>query len=339
MPRLPQDQRDRALGMFQAGLSQRRIARTLGVHVSTVNRLILRHNTTDSTRDRPRPGQPRVTTPRQDRNLTFRHIRNRFLTAAETARALIGNRGRPIHKRTVTRRLQQRGMRCRRPYNGNILTHRHRTVRLAWARQHLQRGARFWTNVIFSDESRFSVSSADGRQRVYRRRNERYAQCCVLERNRFGGGSVMVWGAINHRFKSQLVIVNGNLNAQRYIDQILRPVVIPLIQQRGRHMHFQQDNATPHSARLTQNFLQNNGVNVLAWPANSPDLNPIEHLWDELGRRVRQRQPPPRNVAQLTAALQAEWNAIPQPTIRNLCESMGRRLNTCIRANGGHNRY
>ena len=162
----------------------------------------------------------------------------------------------------------------------------------------MQRAARFWTNVIFSDESRFTVSSADGRQRIYRRRN---AQCCVRERDRFGRGSVMVWGAINHRFQSQLVIVNGNLNAQRYIDQILRPVVIPLIQRRGRHFQFQQDNARPHTARLTQQFPQRNGVSVLDWPSNSPDLSPIEQ-WDKLGRRVRQRRPAPRNVAELSAA-------------------------------------
>jgi transposase len=189
MPQLRQDERDRALGMYQAGTSQRRFAAVFGVHCSTIARLIQRYHTTGSTRDRPRPGQPRVTTARQDRSINFRHLRDRFLTAAETARTTIGQRGRPIHRRTVSRRLRQHGIHCRRPYQGNILTQPHRAARRQWAGQLLQRGARFWTNVIFSDESRFNISNADGRERVYRRRNERYVQCNVRERNRFGGAA------------------------------------------------------------------------------------------------------------------------------------------------------
>ena len=68
-------------------------------------------------------------------------------------------------------------------------------------------------------------------------------------------------------------------------------------------------------------------------------MNPIEHLWDELGRRVRRQQIPPRNVAELTQALQYHWNAIPAHFIRRLCDSMPRRLQACVRAQGGHTRY
>ena len=82
---------------------------------------------------------------------------------------------------------------------------------------------------FFSDESRFSLQRGDDRVRVYRRRNERYADCCVLERDRFGGGgSVMVWAAIAHGYRSPLVVIDVNLNAQRYRDDILARHVIPL---------------------------------------------------------------------------------------------------------------
>ena len=75
------------------------------------------------------------------------------------------------------------------------------------------------------------------------------------------------------------------------------------------------------------------------WPAVSPDMNPIEHLWDELGRRVRRRQNPPRNVRELGQALQQEWRNIPRRTIRRLTRSMRQRLRAVIDNNGGHTRY
>ena len=101
-------------------------------------------------------------------------------------------------------------------------------------------------------------------------------------------------------------------------------------------MVFQQDNARPHSARVTQGFLQQNGVRVMQWPAVSPDLNCIEHLWDVLGRHV-QRQAP--HNQQLRDALQRTWNAIPMETIQHLVRSMPNRLQECARAMGGHTRY
>jgi transposase len=78
---------------------------------------------------------------------------------------------------------------------------------------------------------------------------------------------------------------------------------------------------------------------VLPWPSKSPDLNPIEHLWDDLDRRVRQRQPQPQSLQQLVNALQDEWNSIPQQAIRILILSMGRRCQAVIHSHSGHTRY
>ena len=105
-----------------------------------------------------------------------------------------------------------------------------------------------WNTVLFSDESRFSLQRGDGRVRVYRRRNERYADCCVLERDHFGaGGSVMVWAAIAHGYHSPLVVNDGNLNAQRYSDDIIAHYVIPLCYNNTNISIFQHDNATSYS--------------------------------------------------------------------------------------------
>ena len=138
MSRLAQEDRDRAIGLYQAGTSQRRIALMLGVHVSTITRLVQCYNTTVSTRDRPRPGQPWITTPRQDCQIVCHHLRDRFLSATESARNVIGKRGGPV---TIAQRLRERRKRCRRPYNGNILTQRRRAARVQWAGQMFATGS------------------------------------------------------------------------------------------------------------------------------------------------------------------------------------------------------
>ena len=145
----------------------------------------------------------------------------------------------------------------------------------------------------------------------------------------------MVWGGIAHGITSQLIIVAGNMTAVRYRDEILRPVAVPLVQQ--RNLILQQDNARPHVARVCQDFLANNNIAPLAWPPYSPDLTPIEHMWDELDRRVRKRRNPPRNSR--TTALIDEWNNIPMRTVNALVNSIQRRIRAATAARGGHTRY
>ena len=101
----------------------------------------------------------------------------------------------------------------------------------------------------------------------------------------------MVWGGILHGVQSPLIVVPGNLTAVSYRDEILRPVAIPLVQQ--YQMTFLHNNARPHVARVCQDFLAKNNIVPLAWPPYSTDLSPIEHLWDELDRRVRRRRNTP----------------------------------------------
>ena len=185
----------------------------------------------------------------------------------------------------------------------------------------------------------FSLEHADGRTRVFRRTGERYADACVVEADRFRGGSVMVWGGISHNEKTQLVTVNGTLNAQKYRDDILAPVVLPFMQAGNGVTILQQDNARPHTARATTQFLTTNNVNVMEWPSMSPDLSPIEHIWDKLDRRVRARPNQPSNLPQLQATLLQEWNNLPNNIVRRYIRSMRNRCRAVINSNGGHTRY
>lgn len=161
----------------------------------------------------------------------------------------------------------------------------------------------------------------------------------VTEVDRFGGGSVMVWGGICGGNRTRLVVVNGTLTSQRYRDEILSPVVLPYLRTNGPGLTFQQDNATAHTARATREFLNQNNVDMLDWPSKSPDLSPIEHVWDELGRRVRMRRPQPQNLLQLATALEEEWNNIPGHVIQRYVSSMRRRCVAVLNAGGGHTRY
>ena len=115
-----------------------------------------------STTDAPRSGRPRVTTPAQDRFIRLRHLRNRFLSAQSTVQALPGNQR--ISRQTVRNRIHGAGLRAYRPYQGNVLTRRHRQARMLWAKQHQAWTLRNrWRHVWFSDESRFLLQSHDGR--------------------------------------------------------------------------------------------------------------------------------------------------------------------------------
>jgi transposase len=99
---------------------------------------------------------------------------------------------------------------------------------------------------------------------------------------------------------------------------------------------FQQDNARPHTARVSMNFLQAQNVNCMHWPSLSLDMAPIEHVWDALGRRVDNRPVKPTSGATLRQALIEEWNNMPQRVIQNIILSMRRRCVACITARGGH---
>ena len=254
MPRLDENQCLRAIGMLQAGLAQNVVARYFGCHRNTILSLWRRFKQSGNTRNHRRSGRPRVTSRRQDNHIRLVHLRNRFQTSNLTARSIPGLR--PISSRTVRNRLHEHNIRPIRPAIRPILLPRHCALctRLTWCRRYLRFRIQDWANILFTDESRFHLDS-DGHSRVYRCVGERYADACVIQRQSFGGGSVMVWGGITAHGRTPLVVVAGNLTGIRYRDEIVQPYVIPFIQAQANNVTFQQDNARPHVARVVCDYL------------------------------------------------------------------------------------
>ena len=144
----------------------------------------------------------------------------------------------------------------------------------------------------------------------------------------------MIWGGM----KTDLVFIQGNLNHRIYINDVINNTIIPLFAAHPQ-MTLMHDNATPHVARAVTQHLANLGIQVLPWPSKSPDLNPIEHLWDQMERELRARPQPPTNLGELRQALQEVWDAVPAHRVRRLTSSMRRRCLATMAAFGGHTRY
>ena len=248
---------------------------------------------------------------------------------------------RRIHVNTVRNRLRASRLKARRPYVGAVLTQRHRQNRLAWGRAYQRFNRQQWGRVLFSDETRIQLHRADGRKRVWRRVGERFSDNCIIERNSWGGGSIHAWGGITRTQKTPLIIFDRSVTANVYVNAVLQPIVVPFMRQNFPNGNgiFQQDNATPHTARLTARYLNQTNVNTLPWPALSPDMSPIEHVWAVLKKRIERRQNPPQTLQELRVAAVEEWQNIPQQEIGRKINSMRRRCTTLVNANGGHTNY
>lgn len=326
--------------LIDDGRSQRYVANRFMVSRSTVQRVYTRFIETGAYTRRPGTGPSRVTTNRDDRFIVSVSLRNRHLTAVETRNELQHVRNVNVSERTVRRRLNEANLVSRRPATGPELLREHRVARLQFAREHQNWNAIDWGRVLFTDESRFCLRSPDGRGRVWRRRGERYAECTFSPRVSFQGGSVMVWAGISMEARTELYLVpRGSLNADRYINEILEDYVVPYAPFIMDNFLLMHDNARPHVARIVMEYLTQVNIPQIAWPARSADLNPIEHVWDMLGRRIRKRVPAPKTLDQLRAALLEEWEDIPQNAIRHLIEGMPRRIHLVIQARGGNTRY
>ncbi|GFU92884.1 transposable element Tcb2 transposase [Trichonephila clavipes] len=282
--------RSRIIGKLEEGRSVTSVAAEFGIAHSIVSRLWRQFQTTGTAIRGFSSGRPRGTTPADDRYIVLQARRNRRQTAGEIARHTTQATGRPISRFTVARRLHGGGLFARRPVRCVPLTPAHRRSRSLWCREHRNWRDNEWGRVLFTDESRFSLSGDSHRILIWRER-----EAAIIPRTSLKGTGAM-----------------------------------------GLQFLFMDDNAPCHRTVAAEQLLESEDIERMDWPARSPDLNPIEHVRDFLGRRLAARILPPVTIRELRLALQDEWAAIPQQLIDTLILSMGRRCETCLAVRGDH---
>ncbi|UYV61479.1 hypothetical protein LAZ67_1005000 [Cordylochernes scorpioides] len=317
--------RGMVIGLKRAGWSIRQIAADTHLGASTVHRLWRRWLDQGNVAIYRNVGATRVTSARVDRRIVRQAVAAPQATCTAILQHVQDTLDHSISTRTIFRRLVANGLHSCRPLRRLPLTPPNRRQRLEWCRAR-STWMTEWHRVVFSDESRFCLSSDSRRVRVWRRRGERFNPAAIVERPTVRQRGIMVWGAIAYDSRSPLLRIQGTMTAQRYVNDVLRPVTLPYLQGVPNAL-YQQDNARPHTARISQQALQD--VQMLPWPPYSPDLSPIEHVWDIIGRRLH-ALPQPRSEDELWQMVEREWRAIPQDAIRTLIDSLPRRGAACI---------
>lgn len=330
---------DRAtiLALHTEGYSIRVIAEKLKIKKSTVHLTLRRHEQTGSLEDRDRPGPSRVTSRSDDQRIKLISKRNRRLTAPEIAAEFNRGRRKAISVSTVQRRLREADLHGRIATKKPLLRRGNRHKRLQWAKEHANWTVDDWKNVLWSDESKFEVFGQ--RRRVFVRRSaaEKMSPSCIIPTVKHGGGSVLVWGCFSFHGTGDLIKIEGIMRKENY-KTILEENAIPSgLGTIGQNFEFMHDNDPKHTSLLCKNYLkeqvEQNLLKLMTWPPQSPDLNPIEKLWDELDRRVRKTCPTSKN--QLWLMLKREWDTIPQDTLHRLIERMPRVVQAVMNAKGG----
>ena len=327
---------------IDAGWSYKEIADHFGLAKSTIQDQIKRWRERDSIEDRLRSGRPaslhQGTLVMLQQNIQA----NPFKTIKELQQDLRNRHHTIVSPMTISRALQRMGLKSYRPLKFPRLRDNHKMTRLRFARHHRHWSAQQeWRQVIFTDESRFGVRWTDGRLRVRRLRGHRNSNEAAVQwtDGQNTGGSVMVWAGISWHHKSELVLFDGSMTGDRYLHEIVERVAVPFgLASIGPGFIYQDDNAPAHRAGVVLDYHEEN-VNYfhLNWPSKSPDLNPIEHAWDILGKRLREREP--RRREDIYPILAEEWHAIPQAKIQRLIRSMRSRMEAVIENQGSFTRY
>lgn len=316
---------------LKEGYSQRKVSNEFNISRNAVQyilRKLQQHGTLDNL---SKSGRKPKNTQRAERSLIRMSKQNPLKTARDLF--MVWKSSQTSSVSTVKRILRKYGLLGRIAAKKPYLNERHVKNRLKWCRDYSKLLPSFWNEMIFTDESRIELFS---RRREYVRRPERsrYNIKYTTKTVKFGGKSLMVWGAIKGDGTRVLIRCPDRMNSEAYKD-VLKRGLLPIYEAQNI---FQQDGAPCHKSKMVSSFLDKKKICVLSdWPAQSPDLNIIEPLWNDLKARVAKYRP--ENIEALWKISEEQWAMIPTNKIKNLYESIPRRIKEVIKNKGMSTRY